>query len=246
MKAFLLAAGQGTRLRPYTDTMPKCLIPIHGRPLLAIWIDLLAHHGVRDIMVNTHYLAEQVETFVRQYRPLTPARLATCFEPTLLGSAGTLWTNREFVNDGRPFVIAYADNLTDLDLSDMVAFHHTCRVRGGLLTMGLFRAPDPAACGIAVLDDDLRVVRFEEKPTRPPGNWANAGIYVASPAIFDYFPSHATPPTDRVLDLGYHILPRLTGKTFGYKLTSYLRDIGTVASYHLALEEWPVKGDRCK
>ncbi len=68
MKAFLLAAGQGTRLQPYTNTVPKCLIPIHGRPLLEIWIDLLEHHGVTEVLINTHHLATEVEQFVAHHR----------------------------------------------------------------------------------------------------------------------------------------------------------------------------------
>ena len=245
MKAFLLAAGQGTRLRPYTVTVPKCLIPIHERPLLEIWIDLLERHGVTEVLINTHYLADAVEQFVTQHQPRTAVNLQTAFEPELLGSGGTLWNHRHWVSASTAFLIVYADNLTNADLSQMVAFHNKqCRALDGVLTMGLFQAPDPHACGIAVLDPDGRIVNFAEKPERPQSNWANAGIYVASPEIFDYFPPYKKTPGHTVLDLGYHVLPRLTGKAFGWRFNGYLRDIGTVASYRQALEEWPAKGSK--
>jgi mannose-1-phosphate guanylyltransferase len=244
MKAFLLAAGQGTRLRPYTAAVPKCLIPIHERPLLEIWIDLLERHGVTEVLINTHYLADAVEQFVTQYQPRTAVHLRTAFEPELLGSGGTLWHHRHWVSACQAFLIVYADNLTNADLSQMVAFHKQCRAHDGILTMGLFQAPDPHACGIAVLDPAGRIVKFVEKPARPQSNWANAGIYVASPQIFDYFPPYEETPGHTVLDLGYHVLPRLTGKAFGWQFNGYLRDIGTVASYRQALEEWPAKGSK--
>jgi len=244
MKAFLLAAGAGTRLQPYTNTVPKCLIPIHGRPLLEIWINLLARHGVTEVLINTHHLAPEVEQFVAHHQKRTRVKLTTAFEPTLLGSGGTLWAHRALVKDANTFLIVYADNLTDVDLSRMVSFHYQCRNRGGLLTMGLFQAPDPSACGIAVLDPTARIVKFVEKPAKPESIWANAGIYVASAGIFDYFPPYTGEPGQSVLDLGYHVLPRLTGKAFGWEVTGYLRDIGTVASYHQALQEWPAKGNR--
>jgi len=244
MKAFLLAAGEGTRLRPYTFTVPKCLIPIHDRPILEIWINLLESHGVTEVLINTHHLAGEVEKFVAHHRQKTKVRLTTTFEPTLLGSAGTLWVHRKLVQDSKAFLIVYADNLTDVDLSQMVAFHNQCRKRGGILTMGLFRAPDPRACGIAVLDQTARIVKFVEKPERPESNWANAGIYVASPDIFDYFPPYTGKLGQSILDIGYHVIPRLTGNAFGWEVKAYLRDIGTVASYHQALQEWPAKGNR--
>lgn len=242
MKAFLLAAGAGTRLRPYTATVPKCLVPIGGRPLLEIWLELLARHGIAQVLINTHYLAEQVDAYLSRRRPQARPTVVARHEPALLGSAGTLWAHRAFVAGEKAFVVAYADNLTDVDLGRMLRFHHTCARQGGLLTMGLFHAANPRACGIAVLDADGRVTAFEEKPRVPCSDLANAGIYIASPRIFDYFPDSRAAGRQGVLDLGYHVLPALAGKIFGYPITEYLRDIGTVAAYHQALAEWPPKG----
>ena len=239
MKAFLLAAGKGTRLRPYTDTRPKCLIPIHGTPLLGIWLDLLARHSVDEVLINTHHHADQVRRYVEDQRKCTALALHLAHEPSLLGSAGTLWRNRSFVDGQADFIIAYADNLTNLDLGKMIDFHGVFRSMGGVLTMGLMHAPDPTQCGVAVLDDTRRIVRFEEKPVRPVSDLANCGIYIAAGTLFDYFDAGAAENADAVYDMAFDVLPKLTGKMYGVPIEGYLRDIGTPESYRRALDEWP-------
>lgn len=238
MKAFLLAAGKGTRLKPYTDTHPKCLIPIHGTPLLQIWIDLLARHGVSEVLINTHHHADQVARFIAARRPRSAMALHTVHEPHLLGSAGTLWHNREFVEGESDFIIAYADNLTNVNVLKMFDMHRIFRSMGGVLTMGLIRAPDPSQCGIVTLDGDNRIIRFTEKPRVPESDLANGGIYIATSKVFDDL---CDLPMDQgqPLDLGHHLLPVLTGRMFGYRIEAYLRDIGNPEAYRLALEEWP-------
>ena len=238
MKAFLLAAGKGTRLRPYTDTRPKCLIPIHGTPLLKIWIDLLASHGASEVLINTHHHADQVERFIAGCRPHSAMALHTVYEPHLLGSAGTLWHNRGFVEGESDFVIAYADNLTNLDLAKMFDFHRIFRSMGSVLTMGLIRAPDPGQCGIVTLDEDGRIVRFTEKPQAPESDLANGGVYIATERIFEFY-RHVHADRGQVLDLGHHLLPLMTGRMYGYRIDDYLIDIGSPRAYRQALDEWP-------
>ena len=232
MRAFLLAAGLGTRLRPLTAQMPKCLVPIAGRPLLAYWLALFGRHGIHDVLINTHHLPEQVDAFARDNR--TDVRLTTCYEPQLLGSAGTVRANRDWIADGAPFVIAYADNLTSANLSALVAAHEQHRP---VLTMGLFRTDQPQRCGILELDregDEGRVVGFEEKPARPKSNLANAGIYVTDRRILDYLPE--TVPAD----FGIDVLPRLVGNMYGRTIEPII-DVGTLDSYQQAqtrVREW--------
>lgn len=238
-KAFLLAAGKGTRLRPLTDTVPKCLVPINGVPLLEIWIRQLEAAGISEVLINTHHLSDQVETFVSRMARETTLSLATVHEATLLGSGGTVWHNRDFVADADAFFVVYADNLTPLRLADMAAAHKQYRRRGGLLTMGLFHAANPSACGIAQLDSCGKILSFIEKPLHPTGDLANGGIYVADRSIFDHFP---VPPGDGgVLDFGHHVLPRLVGNLYGYEIGCYFRDIGTPESYQAAQQEWPAE-----
>ena len=109
---------------------------------------------------------------------------------------------------------------------------------GGGVTMGLFRASDPRSCGIAILDTKGKIKDFIEKPPLPMGNLANGGIYIASPALFDYLLKHQNNQPNSIFDFGYHILPSLLGKMYGYEIKEYLRDIGTVDSYQIALKEW--------
>jgi len=237
MKAFLMAAGKGTRLKPYTDAHPKCLIPIHGRPLLRVWIDLLATHGITDVLINTHHHRDQVDAFVSKTRPHTPIGLHTVYEPELLGSAGTIWGNRGFVDGEEDFFIVYADNLTNLDLTALMATHRHAKAGRCILTMALMHAPDPRACGIATLADDNTIIRFIEKPEHPESDLANAGIYIASKAIYEVMEGHVD--KDKVWDLGHHVLPLLSGKMHGFHIEPYyLKDIGTPEAYQTALSQW--------
>jgi mannose-1-phosphate guanylyltransferase len=228
VKAVLLAAGLGTRLAPLTNHIPKCLLPIHGKPLLEIWLDLLGRAGVDEVLVNTHHLAGQVEAFVRQRRK--GPRVLLAFEPVLLGSAGTLRANRSVVAGESFFLAANADNLTDFDFSELIREHET---GGRLATLALFRAPDPQACGIVELDASGTVTSFVEKPAAPAGDLANAGLYALSPDVIDLIDPQ--PPKD----IGRDLLPRLVGRARGILTTAYLRDIGTLEAYEQAQQDWP-------
>ncbi len=244
MKAFLLAAGKGTRLQPLTSTVPKCLVPIRGVPLLEIWLARLEAAGVAEVLINLHHLADQVKAFLqeRQRRAANNLKVVWVWEEVLLGSGGTIWANRDFVADEETFLIVYADNLTDMDLKDMLADHQGRREKDCVLTMGLFHTQNPSACGIAELDGRGKILSFVEKPPHPATNLANAGIYVASRRLFDFFPAAVNQRQDpAVLDLGHDVLPRLTGKMYGYRIKGYLRDIGTLAAYYAAQEEWPLE-----
>lgn len=235
MKAFLLAAGIGSRLKPYTDTIPKCLIPIHGKPLLQIWLELLDRHGIREVLINIHHHAEKFDEFIAGIEPSVRIKITPFYEQTLLGSAGTIAANKAFVGDSDDFMIAYADNLTRINLSDMIAFHRRIKSKGGIFTMGLFKSPNPRECGIAVMDPENKIVKFIEKPQNPLGNLANGGIYISTGEIFRFIPETTGAP----IDMGFNVLPALIGKMFGYEIKEYLRDIGTPESYHMALNEWP-------
>lgn len=229
MKAFLLAAGAGTRLRPLTDHLPKCLIPIGGKPLLEIWFEQLEKLGVTEVRVNTHHLAAQVETFVAA-RPPTDLRISLFHEPKLLGSAGTIRANREWLEREEDFLIIYADNFTDAPLGDFIRFH---REKQADFTLGLFRAPHPRECGIVVCDETGRVTEFQEKPRHPKSSWANAGLYLARPTLFD-----AIPEKSGVCDFGFDVLPRLMGRMYGFPLAGFYGDIGTPERLEIARAHW--------
>jgi mannose-1-phosphate guanylyltransferase len=227
MKAFLLVAGKGTRLRPLTDSVPKCLLPINGRPLLDIWLESCARYGIHEVLINLHHLPHLVTEYVE--RSPWDVRITTFLEETLLGSGGTLAANREFVNEEESFFVIYGDNLTNMDLGKMHEFH---RNRGSSFTMGLFRTPTPSECGIAALNSEGLVTAFEEKPAQPASNLANAGIYITGPSIFQHIPNQ------RFVDFGKDVLPKLIGQMYGYDIEEYYIDIGTTENYARAQSDW--------
>lgn len=230
MKAFLLAAGLGTRLRPLTNKIPKCLIPIHGRPLLSWWMDLFEKYHLHEVLINTYYLPRPVQEYIKSYNELkTGTTLVEFHECELLGSGGTVLKNKKFIGSDENFLICYADNLTNVDLSKMIDFHISHK---GILTMGVFYTNNPTGCGIAALNADGRICEFEEKPKQPKSNLANAGIYVVNKAIFEYIPNKP------VVDFGKDVLPLLVNKMYGYTINEYLLDVGTIINYEKAQREW--------
>ena len=227
MKAFLLAAGVGSRLRPITDSIPKCLVPVNGKPLLYYWLKLFEKNGITEVLINVHHLPDAVISFLEQNRfNLT---IHTVREATLLGSAGTVRSNFDFVSQEDAFLICYADNLTTIELRRMIGFHFSHQP---IMTLGLFHTDNPQDCGVAVIDDDDTVVGFEEKPSQPVSNLASAGIYVCNPEISRYLPGKI--PSD----IGYDVLPLLIGNMKGYFIKEYFIDIGTKKNYERAQREF--------
>lgn len=235
MKAYLLAAGLGSRLKPITDKIPKCLVPIAGHPMLDWWAKLFIESGVDEVLINTHYMAEQVHAYIEEYNARkTGLRFIETYEEELIGSGGTVYSNRDFVKDEDSFYICYADNLTDVNLRDLARFHNEKKPP---LTMALFHTNVPKQCGIAQLDDSGLITAFVEKPENPVSDLANAGIYVASKEVFDYFPGEG------FSDIGKQVLPALIGKMYGWEIPQYLIDIGTMPNYEKAQADWKYNYD---
>lgn len=227
MKAFILAAGHGSRLRPLTDHTPKCLLPIGGVPLLQIWLEHCKRFGITDVLVNAHAHAGQVRAFTLQQT--TGVNISVAEERELLGSAGTLAANKGFVAGESDFFVLYGDVLTNADLSQLLRFH---RERNAVASLGLYEVPDPGRCGIVELNRDGTVSAFTEKPARPRGNLAFAGIMIARQQIFEFIPE------ERPADIGFHLLPNLVGRMAGMKVTGSVLDIGTMENYRAAQAEW--------
>jgi len=224
VKAFLLAAGTGSRLRPITDHTPKCLLPIGGTPLLDLWLDALHRAEVDEVLVNLHYLPHLVLRHL-QARSGPPA-VRTAFEPELLGSAGTLRHHRDWVQDEEFFLAFNADNLTDFDPHVLIDFH-----RGGdaEATLTVFHAEDPSRCGVVQVDHTGLVTDFTEKPSEPVGNLANAGMYAFNPSVLLQIDD--TVPHD----IGHQLLPSLVGRMRALPVEGFFCDIGTPAAYQDAV-----------
>ena len=147
---------------------------------------------------------------------------------------GTLWANRSWIVEGESFFILYGDNLTNVDLGKMWRFHQG---HGMPFTLGVFKAENPSACGIAEADGDGVVTGFVEKPEKPKSDLAAAGVYIGDSRIFDYFPDN--PQGIKPLDLGFHVIPRLVGQMKVYEIGEFLMDIGTTESYQKAQDIYP-------
>lgn len=227
MKAVLLAAGIGSRLRPVTDTIPKCMLEVGGQPLLGIWLDALDRAGAGQVLVNLHHLPDVVRAYVAARSGPPAVRLV--FEPELLGSAGTLAASRDWVAGEDFFLACNADNLTDFDVAALVEEH---RRGGAAATLTAFHSPHPSSGGVLETDGAGWLTGFTEKPAHPVSDLVNAGIYAFSPALLDEIgPSPA--------DIGYGLLPKLPGRARVMPVPGYFRDIGTPEAYRLAREEWP-------
>jgi mannose-1-phosphate guanylyltransferase len=237
MRALLLAAGIGSRLRPLTDTMPKCLVRVHDRPLLDYWLDLVFEGGVERALLNTHWLAEQVRAHVAQSR--WRDRIDLVHENELLGTGGTVLANRAWFGD-QPFLVAHADNLTDFDVEGLLSAHRG-RPPGCIMTMLGFRTDDPSSCGILDLDDQNRVLAFHEKVKNPPGNLANGAVYVFDPAVITDIAALGKP----IVDLSTEIIPNYLGRILCVETSGYHRDIGNPESLrraHLEFNHEPRRG----
>jgi mannose-1-phosphate guanylyltransferase len=259
VRVLLTAAGIGSRLRPITDTLPKALVPIAGRPLLDYWFDAFEAAGIRHILVNTHHLPDQLRVYFGTKNATGRFEAVETHEPTLLGSAGTIAANDGFVPlaqssgkvIGDEVLIIYSDNLSNIDLAKFLAYH---RSHPDPFTMLLFRAQFPEKSGIAELAPGTaptsgpfatsacgKIVSFIEKPKQPKSNLANAGLYAMSAALWHEIAAW------KAFDIGFDVLPRLVGRmhaiehgpalareSTGGPTEGYHRDIGTHESLAIA------------
>jgi mannose-1-phosphate guanylyltransferase len=228
VKAFLLAGGHGLRLRPMTDAIPKCMVPIRGVPLLSIWLQLCRRIGIEEVLINVHAHADAVCEFLQ--RNTSGVRVRVVVEPQLLGSAGTLRVNRDWAISEDFFWVFYADVLNRVDFRGMMQIH---RQRMPAATLGLYEVPDPRRCGIVSMDQDGVIQEFVEKPDQPTSNLAFSGLMIGTPDLLDVIPE--TTPAD----IGFDVLPQLAGRMVGYHIHDYLIDIGTMENYERAQVTWP-------
>jgi len=226
MKALLLAAGFGTRLRPITNHVPKCLVTIHDKPLLAYWLDMLLPNGIERILVNTHYLPNAVSAFVKQSKWMS--RIDMVHETNLLGTGGTVLSNKDYFSD-QSFMVAHADNLTRFDVKKFIDAHNN-RVEGTEITMMTFKTDAPQSCGIVELDFMGVVQQFHEKVEKPPGKLANAAVYIFEPSVINFL----TALRSEVIDISTEVLPAYLGRIQTFLNEDYHRDIGTPESLALA------------
>jgi mannose-1-phosphate guanylyltransferase len=220
MNAVLLAAGFGSRLMPITATLPKCMVPIMGAPLLEHWLKLCESLGIRNIVVNTHHLSNQVQNFIMSSRYKDYVDIQ--HEVQLSGTAGTLRRNAHKFNDDATLVV-HADNWCICDFPRFISAHQKNAREGYQMTMMTFRAQNPELCGIVVTNDHGTVTEFYEKKKNPPGNLANAAIYILEPAVFKWMQNNP-----HITDFSLDVIPCFMGKIKSWENSGLLIDIGTL------------------
>jgi histidinol-phosphate phosphatase family protein len=237
MKALILAAGRGERLQPLTNTTPKPMVLINGKPLLEYALLLCKKHNISDIAINTSYLPEKITEYFGNGSKWN-VNIKYSFEPELLGTSGALNNFRDFFND--TLLIFYGDNLTDINLTEMLKYH---KEKQGVATLALRKKPVDykTQSGIIVLDKESRIIKFKEKPSEEElqqlaGDFKllNSGIYILEPSALRFIPQGFS-------DFSYDVFPKLIEsgeKIFGFMMDQYyFREVGKLDKYEKAKQE---------
>jgi mannose-1-phosphate guanylyltransferase len=233
MRAMILAAGLGTRLRPITYGMPKPMVPVLNRPVMEHIARLLARHGFGEAIANLHWFPDLIEAHFGDGSELG-IELSYSREEQLLGTAGGVRRAADFLGDA--FLVVAGDALTDLDFATMREFHQS---HGGIATMATRRVDDTSGFGVVIAADDGRVQGFQEKPdpAEALSDLANTSIYMFNSEIFDFFPdpgtSKAAGPGDPpdFADWAMDVLPALLAADvplYSHEIEAYWNDIGNL------------------
>jgi mannose-1-phosphate guanylyltransferase len=222
MQALVLVGGEGTRLRPITETIPKPVVPLVDRPFIRFMIDWLERHGVDDIIMACGFLAHGLRDVLGEGGDGGP-RLRYVEEPEPLGTAGAIKFAERFLDER--FLALNGDVLTDLDLTELIRMHETS---GASATLALYPVADPSAYGLVRRSEDSEVLEFLEKPD--PGeadtDEVNAGAYVLERSVLDLIPE------GREVSIEREVFPRLVGeRLYSCRLEGYWMDIGTPERY---------------
>jgi mannose-1-phosphate guanylyltransferase/mannose-1-phosphate guanylyltransferase/phosphomannomutase len=217
MKAMVLAAGLGTRLRPLTYEITKPMVPVLDRPVMAHILDLLQRHGFEEVVANLHYFPDSIRAYFGE-------ELSYRYEPELLGTAGGVRGCAEFFGS-EPFLVISGDALTDIDLSAFVARH---RETDGIATLAVKRVQDTREYGVVLHDRAGRITGFQEKPAPAEAlsDLGNCGIYIFEPAIFEHFPERA------FVDWANDVFPALLEHDIPFhihEVHDYWNDVGSLA-----------------
>lgn len=220
MKAMVMAAGLGTRLRPLTDFLPKPMVPIANRPVLHHLLNLLARHDVREVGINVHAFPDMIRSYFGDGSALG-MEIRWSQEDELLGTAGGTKRLEDFW--GRETILVTSgDGLHDVDVTALLGHHRRC---GGLATLAVKPVDDPSSYGVAILDRDSRIRGFQEKPSRDEArsDLANCGVYVIEPEVLDRIPAGT------FYDFGTDVWPALVASSepvYAYTTMAYWNDVG--------------------
>jgi mannose-1-phosphate guanylyltransferase/mannose-1-phosphate guanylyltransferase/phosphomannomutase len=225
MKAMVMAAGLGTRLRPLTYEIPKPMVPVANRPVIELILRSLATGGVTGVVCNLHWFPEAIEARLGDGSDLGVS-LTYSHEEELLGTAGGVRNVRDFFGD-EPFLVMAGDALTDIDFAALAAAHGQ---NDGLATLAVKKVTDTQEYGVIVTGSDGRIQGFQEKPdpAEALSDLANCMIYALSPEIFDHFPDMDAP------DFALDVFPALLNGDvpfYVHETEGYWNDVGSPTEY---------------
>ena len=225
MKAIILCAGKGERMRPLTNTIPKPMISIANKPVLEYLILLCKKHGITEIAINLSYLPDVIKNYFGDGKKFG-VKIHYVYEKELLGTAGALNNFKDFFRE--TFFVIYSDNITDVNLSRMLAYH---KKKGGMGTIFVYKEDmidQGTTPGYMVVDKDMRI----EKIAPFPKIHLNSGFYILEPKIFDYIPQGYS-------DFGKDVFPAIFKKEHFYAFTDdcYIKEVGQMMRYEKAKED---------
>jgi mannose-1-phosphate guanylyltransferase len=240
MRAMIMAAGLGTRLRPLTNLMPKPVAPVLNRPLIVHIGRLLSQHGFQEVVVNVSWLPEQIRDALGDGSALG-LDVTYSEEPEPLGTAGGVGRARDFLTEGGDsFLVISGDALTDIDLTALRGAHES---NDGIATLSTKRVEDTTQFGVVITGEDGRIQGFQEKPdpAEALSDLANCGIYMFRSEIFEYFPpeDHRSPAGDEdqppgFVDWAMDVFPALLENDVpfhAHEIDEFWDDIGSIADY---------------
>lgn len=226
--AFILAGGKGTRLRPITNEIPKPMVPLHDKPILQHALDLFKKYGITEIIMSIGYKGDKIKEYFGNGTRFG-VNITYVEETEPLGTAGPLNLARQYLTD--TFVMCNADELKNIDLSEMYLFH---KENAAMATIALTTVADPLVYGVAKLTGS-KILEFIEKPEagKAPSNLINAGLYIVEPAVLDIIPKGAS-------SIERDVFPTIAsgGKLFGFPFSGQWFDTGTLERYEEAMKNW--------
>ncbi len=222
MKAFILAAGLGTRLRPLTFKKPKPLIEIDGRPIIDYVLEWLANQGIEEVIINLHYMPNMIKRYLSR-RGESGLKITYSYEKNILGTAGALKKKEKELKE--TFLVACCDSLTNIDIKKALAFHKN---KKALATMILKKIKSPQRYGVIGLDDQGRVCQFlnKYKSEEPATKAAHTGIVILKPEVLKYIPSNKFYGLERV----YLQMLEKGDPLFGYLAGEFWQEVGSLKS----------------
>lgn len=225
MNAFILAAGEGRRLRPITKTTPKCLIKIRGVTLLDLWLQKLVLAGVKKIYINVFHLSDQIISHIKKSRFVFRVKIIN--ERKLYGTAGSLYRNiNYFIKDDKELLLLHGDNYCEENLNNFIKFHKK-QLKKNFFTMMSFKTKNPHECGVLLTDKTNTMVKYYEKIKFFHGNDANAAVYILNKNFLDYFKKNFK----NTKDFSKEVIPHFTNKIKVFFTKKIFDDIGTFKNY---------------